>query len=212
MFDSENNWVVPGINNLWEWDGHTSDLIISTSSLVDQKLSDAQVREEYAKLQKEYAKLLEQHDQIKIVNEELRRANKELIRNIEEIIVSLQDWRLKIEKLNVLLDQEFFDKLRLIEQIQQLEAQQELEPLRAKVAELTQKLRDATQQSNAERSSLIAEKNIQVFQLEKLVAKLHNIESIVWNRPQLQGFFQRSVPTDRYISFIKELLDALKAQ
>jgi hypothetical protein len=28
----------------------------------------------------------------------------------------------------------------------------------------------------------------------------------------LQGFFQRSVPTDRYISFIKELLDALKAQ
>jgi uncharacterized membrane protein YccC len=78
-----------------------------------------------------------------------------------------------------LLDQEFFDKLRLIEQIQQLEAQQELEPLRAKVAELTQKLRDATQQSNAERSSLIAEKNIQVFQLEKLVAKLHNIESIV---------------------------------
>lgn len=127
------------------------DVIISTLSLVDEKLSDAQVREEYAKL-------LEQHDQIKIVNEELRRANEELIRNIEEIIVSLQDWSLKIEKLNVLLDQEFFDKLRLIEQIQQLEAQQELEPLRAKVAELTQKLRDATQQSNAERSSLIAEK------------------------------------------------------
>jgi len=212
MVDSENGWVVPGLNNLWEWDGHTSNVIISTSSLVDQQLSDAQVREEYAKLQKKYAKLLEQHDQIKIVNEELRRANEELIRNIEEIIVSLQDWSLKIEKLNVLLDQEFFDKLRLIEQIQQLEAQQELEPLRAKVAELTQKLRDATQQSNAERSSLIAEKNIQVFQLEKLVAKLHNIESIVWNRPQLQGFFQRSVPTDRYISFIKELLDALKAQ
>lgn len=212
MVDSENGWVVPGLNNLWEWDGHTSDVIISTSSLVDQKLSDAQVREEYAKLQKEYAKLLEQHDQIKIVNEELRRANAELIRNIEEIIVSLQDWSLKIEKLNVLLDQEFFDKLRLIEKIQQLEAQQELEPLRAKVAELTQKLRDATQQSNAERSSLIAEKNIKVFQLEKHVAKLHNIESIVWNRPQLKGFFQRSVPTDRYISFIKELLDALKAQ
>ena len=78
-----------------------------------------------------------------------------------------------------MLDQEFFDKLRLIEKIQQLEAQQELEPLRAKVAELTQKLRDATQQSNAERSSLIAEKNIKVFQLEKHVAKLHNIESIV---------------------------------
>lgn len=212
MVDSENGWVVLGSDKLWEWDGHTSDVIISTSSLVDQQLSDAQVREEYAKLQKEYAKLLEQHDQIKIVNEELRRANEELIRNIEEIIVSLQDWSLKIEKLNVLLDQEFFDKLRLIEQIQQLEAQQELEPLRAKVAELTQKLRDATQQSNAERSSLIAEKNIQVFQLEILVAKLHNIESIVWNRPQLQGFFQRSVPTDRYISFIKELLDALKAQ
>lgn len=205
MFYSENGWVVPGLNNLWEWDGHTSDVIISTLSLVDEKLSDAQVREEYAKL-------LEQHDQIKIVNEELRRANADLIRNIEEIIVSLQDWSLKIEKLNVLLDQEFFDKLRLIEQIQQLEAQQELEPLRAKVAELTQKLRDATQQSNAERSSLIAEKNIQVFQLEILVAKLHNIGSIVWNRPQLQGFFQRSVPTDRYISFIKELLDALKAQ
>lgn len=212
MFASENGWVVLDLDKLWEWDGHTSDVIISTSSLVDQKLSDAQVREEYAKLQKEYAKLLEQHDQIKIVNEELRRANAELIRNIEEIIVSLQDWRLKIEKLNVLLDQEFFDKLRLIEKIQQLEAQQELEPLRAKVAELTQKLRDATQQSNAERSSLIAEKNIKVFQLEKHVAKLHNIESIVWNRPQLKGFFQRSVPTDRYISFIKELLDALKAQ
>lgn len=212
MFASENGWVVLDLDKLWEWDGHTSDVIISTSSLVDQKLSDAQVREEYAKLQKEYAKLLEQHDQIKIVNEELRRANAELIRNIEEIIVSLQDWSLKIEKLNVLLDQEFFDKLRLIEKIQQLEAQQELEPLRAKVAELTQKLRDATQQSNAERSSLIAEKNIKVFQLEKHVAKLHNIESIVWNRPQLKGFFQRSVPTDRYISFIKELLDALKAQ
>ena len=212
MFASENGWVVLDLDKLWEWDGHTSDVIISTLSLVDQQLSDAQVREEYAKLQKEYAKLLEQHDQIKIVNEELRRANAELIRNIEEIIVSLQDWSLKIEKLNVLLDQEFFDKLRLIEKIQQLEAQQELEPLRAKVAELTQKLRDATQQSNAERSSLIAEKNIKVFQLEKHVAKLHNIESIVWNRPQLKGFFQRSVPTDRYISFIKELLDALKAQ
>ena len=205
MVDSENGWVVLGSDKLWEWDGHTSDVIISTLSLVDEKLSDAQVREEYAKL-------LEQHDQIKIVNEELRRANEELIRNIEEIIVSLQDWSLKIEKLNVLLDQEFFDKLRLIEQIQQLEAQQELEPLRAKVAELTQKLRDATQQSNAERSSLIAKKNIQFFLLEKLVAKLHNIERIVRNRPQLQGFFQRSVPTDRYISFIKELLDALKAQ
>ncbi len=132
-----------------------------------------------------------------------------LLRENAGLQVILEEYRLFIEELRSTVEQQDLVILEFIRQIKQLETQQELEVLRAKVAELTRILSETNHNLNAERKTHEANKNMQETQIGEFKRKLLNLEQIVNGRPQVQWSFIRSVPIDRYVSFVKQLLEAL---
>ena len=100
--------------------------------------------------------------------------------------VILEEYRVFIEELRSTVEQQDLVILEFIRQIQQLEAQQELEVLRTKVAELTRTLSETDHNLNAEKKTNEANKNMQETQIWAFKRKLLNLEQIVNERPQVQ--------------------------
>lgn len=169
----------------WEWEcDKTSDLVASTSTLVYRRVTPGMVQKE--------------NNHIKAENAGLQ--------------VILEEYRVFIEELRSTVEQQDLVILEFIRQIQQLEAQQELEVLRTKVAELTRTLSETDHNLNAEKKTNEANKNMQETQIWAFKRKLLNLEQIVNERPQVQWMIMRSVPIDRYVSFVKQLIEVLHAR